>query len=164
MLNLELCAGFTLANYFFDGLVNARQEETSTCKQLCLHYSLMELMQLMHDPLPFGRKNDECFNLQDQTILNGESLSVLPVWAEGMRNFLDVLRTASTNEVGESSHFWIIDEDLLESFFVVWHFAGMMDSNIQWEVRAWPGTEWREHVWYDHLLDWAAMDCEVISL
>ena len=101
---------------------------------------------------------------QDQTIINGQSLSVLPVWAEGTRNFLDVLRPASNNEVGESSHFWIIDKVLLESFFAVWHYVGMMDSNILWKVGAWLGTELREHVWYDHFLVWAVMDCEVIFL
>ena len=124
----------------------------------------MELMQLMQDPLPFGRRNDECFISQDQAVLNGESLSVLPVLAEGTRNFLDVSRPASNDEVSESAHFWIIGEGLLESFFAVWHYAGMMDSNIQWKVGAWPGTESKEHVWYDHFLAWAVMDCEVISL
>ena len=124
----------------------------------------MELMLLMQDPLPFGRRNDECFTLQDQTILNGESLSVLPVWAKGTRNFLDVLRAASNDEVGKSSHFWITDEVLLESFFAVWCYVGMMDSNIQWKVRAWLGTESREHVWYYHFLAWAVTDCEVVSL
>ena len=59
---------------------------------------------------------------------------MLPAWMEGMGNFLDVLRPASDDEVGKSSHFWIIDEGLLESFFVVWHYAGVMDSNIQWKV------------------------------
>ena len=90
--------------------------------------------------------------------------SVLPVWAEGMRNFLDVLGPASNDEVGKSAHFWIIDEGLLEGFLVVWCYAGVMDSNIQWKVRAWPGTESRECVWYDHFLRWVVMDCEVISL
>ena len=94
-------------------------------------------MQLMQDPLPFGRRNDECFTLQDQAIINSESLSVLPVWVEGMRNILDVLRPASKDEVGKGAHFWIIDKDLLESFYVVWHYVGMMDSNIQWKVRDW---------------------------
>ena len=70
---------------------------------------------------------------------------MLPVWSEGMRDFFDVLRPASNDEVGKSSHFWITDEGLLESFFAVWHYAGMMDSNIQWQVRAWPGTELREY-------------------
>ena len=112
----------------------------------------MELMQLMQDPLPFGRRNDEYFTSQDQTILDSQSLSVLPVWAEGMRNFLDVLGPASNDEVSESLHFWIVDEGLLECFFVVWHYVGMMDSNIQWKVRAWLGTELREYVWYDHSL------------
>ena len=52
-------------------------------------------------PSPFWQEEwHECFTLQDKTILNGESLSVLPVWAEGMRNFLDVLRPASNDEVG----------------------------------------------------------------
>ena len=41
---------------------------------------------------------------------------------------------------------------------------GMMDSNIQWKVWAWPGTESREFVWYDHFFPWAVMDCEIISL
>ena len=59
---------------------------------------------------------------------------------------LDVLRPASDDEVGESSQFWIVDEGLLESFLVGWHYAGMVDSDIQWEVRAWPGTELRECV------------------
>ena len=112
----------------------------------------MELVQLMQDPLPFGRRNDECFTSQDQAVLNGESLSVLPVWVEGMRNFLDVLGPASNDEVCESLHFWITDEGLLESFLVVWHYVGMVDSNIQWKVRAWQGTELRECVWYDHVL------------
>ena len=88
-------------------------------------------MELMQDPLPFGRRNDKCFTSQDQTVLDGESLSVLPVWAERMRNFLDILGPASNNEVSESLHFWIVEEGLLESFFAVWHYAGMMDSNIQ---------------------------------
>ena len=100
-------------------------------------------MQLMQNSLPFGRRNDECLISQDLTILDGEGLSVLPVWAEGMRDFLDVLRPASDDEVGESSNFWIVDKGLLKSFPVVWHYAGMMDSYIQWKVRAWPGTEMR---------------------
>ena len=33
-LALELGAGFTLADYFFNGLVDAGPEETYTCKQL----------------------------------------------------------------------------------------------------------------------------------
>ena len=41
---------------------------------------------------------------------------------------------------------------------------GMMDSDIQWKVGAWLGTESRECVWYDHFLAWAVTDCEVISL
>ena len=121
-------------------------------------------MELMQDSLPFSRRNDECFTSQDQTILNGQSLSVLPVWMEGMRDFLDILRPASNDEVSKSSHFWIADEGLLESLFVVWHYVGMMDSDIQWKVGAWLGTELREHVWYDHFLAWVVMDCEVISL
>ena len=52
----------------------------------------------------------------------------MPVQAEGMRNFLDVLRPASGDEVGESLHFWIADEGLLESFLEVWHYVGMVDS------------------------------------
>ena len=55
---------------------------------------------------------------------------MLPVWTEGMRDLLDVLGPASNNEVSKSLHFWVIDEGLLESFFVVWHYAGMMDSDI----------------------------------
>ena len=35
-----------------------------------------------------------------------------------MRNFLDVLGSDSNDEDGESSHFWIVDEGLLESFLV----------------------------------------------
>ena len=58
-------------------------------------------------------------------------VSVLPVWAEGTQNFLDVLRPANDNEVSESSHFWITDEGLLETFLAVWRYAGMVDSNIQ---------------------------------
>ena len=34
VLTLEPCAGFTLVDYFFDGFVDARPEETSMCKQL----------------------------------------------------------------------------------------------------------------------------------
>ena len=93
----------------------------------------MELIQLMQDSLPFGRRNDKCFTLQDKIVLDGESLSVFPVWVEGMRDFLDALRPAR-NDVSESSNFWIVDEGLLESFFAVWHYAGMVDSNIQWKV------------------------------
>ena len=89
---------------------------------------------------------------------------MLPVWAEGMRNFLDDLRPASNDDISKSLHFWIIDEGLLESFLVVLGYAGMMDSNIQWKVGAWPRTESRECVWYDHFLTWAVMDCEVVSL
>ena len=89
---------------------------------------------------------------------------MLPVWAEGRRDLLNVLGPTSDNEVGKSLHFWVIDKGLLESFFVVWHYAGMMDSNIQWQVRAWLRTESRECVWYDHFLTWAVMDCEVASL
>ena len=89
---------------------------------------------------------------------------MLPVWTEGMRDFLDVLRPASDDEVGESSHFWIVDGGLLESFLVGWCYVGMMDSDIQWKVGAWLGTESRECVWYDHFLAWAVTDCEVISL
>ena len=88
----------------------------------------------------------------------------MPVWVEGTGDFLDVLRPVSNDELIKSLQFWITDEGLLESFFVVWHYAGMMDSNIQWKVRAWLGTESRECVWYDHLLAWAAMNCEVVSL
>ena len=89
---------------------------------------------------------------------------MLPVQMEGTGNLLDVLSPASDDEVGESSHFWIIDEGLLESFFAGWHYVCMVDGNIQWEGRTWPGTESRECVWYDHFLAWAVMDCEVISL
>ena len=64
---------------------------------------------------------------------------MLPVWMEGTRDFLDVLRPASDDEVGESLHFWIIDEGLLESFLVGWHYVGMVDSDIQWKVGASPG-------------------------
>ena len=89
---------------------------------------------------------------------------MLPVWTEGTGDLLDVLRPASDDEVGESFHFWIVDEGLLKSFLAGWCYVGMMDSNIQREVGAWPGTESRECVWYDHFLAWAVMDCEVISL
>ena len=89
---------------------------------------------------------------------------MLPVQTEEMRDLLDVLRPASDDEVNESSHFWIIDEGLLESFLAGWCYVGMMDDNIQWKGRAWPGTESRECVWYDHFLAWAVTDCEVISL
>ena len=89
---------------------------------------------------------------------------MLPVQAEGTRDSLDVLGPASNDEVGKSSHFWIINEGLLEGFFAVWHYAGMMDSDIHWQVRAWPRTESREFIWYDHFLTWVVMDCEVISL
>ena len=88
---------------------------------------------------------------------------MLRVWMEGMRDLLDVLGPASDDEVGKSSHFWVIDEGLLESFFAVWHYAGMMDGNIQWQVRTWMGTESRECVWYDHFFTWAVTDCEIIS-
>ena len=76
----------------------------------------------------------------------------------------DVLGQGSDDEVSKSSHFWVINKSLLESILVGWHYAGMVDSNIQWEVRAWPGTESRECVWYDHFLTCAGTDCEVISL
>ena len=89
---------------------------------------------------------------------------MLPVQAEGMRDLLDVLGPASNDEVGKSSHFWIVDKGLLESFLLGWHYADMMYSDIQWNVSAWPGTESREHVWYDNILAWAVMDGEVISL
>ena len=56
---------------------------------------------------------------------------MLPVGMEGMRNFLDVFGPASNNEVSKNLHFWIIDEGLLESFFVVCCYAGMVDSDIQ---------------------------------
>ena len=52
----------------------------------------------------------------------------------------------------------------VEGFFAVWHYVGMMDGDIQWQVRAWPGTELRKCVWYDHFFTWAVMDSEVISL
>ena len=65
---------------------------------------------------------------------------------EGTRDLLDVLGPASDDEVGKSSHFWIIDEGLLESFFAVWHYAGMVDGDSQWQVRVWLGTESRKHV------------------
>ena len=90
-------------------------------------------------------------------------VSVLPVQMDG-GDFLDVLSPASDDEVGKSSHFWIIDEGLLESFLVGWHYVGMIDSNIQWKVGAWPETELRECVGYDHFLTWVVMDCEVVSL
>ena len=80
----------------------------------------MELMQLMQDSLPFGGMDDKCFTSQDQTVLNGEGLSVLPVWAEGARDFLDILRPASDDEVSKSSHFQITDKGLLESFLAGW--------------------------------------------
>ena len=83
---------------------------------------------------------------------------------EGTRDLLDVLGPASNDEVGKSSHFWVTHKSLLEGFFVVWCDAGMMDTDIQWKVGAWSGTEAREHVWYDHFFTWAVMDCEVISL
>ena len=124
----------------------------------------MELMQLMQDSLPFGSRNDECFTSQDKTILDGEGLSVLPVWTEGTRDFLDVLGPASDDEVSKSLHFWIIDEGLLESFLVGWRYVGMMNSDIQLKVWAWPGTESKECVWYDHFLAWVVTDCEVVSL
>ena len=89
---------------------------------------------------------------------------MLPVWMEGMGDLLDVLWSASDDEVSKSSHFWITDEDLLKSFFVVWHYLCMMDSDIQWQVRAWMRTELRECVWYDYFFTWVVMDCEVISL
>ena len=79
---------------------------------------------------------------------------MLSVQMEGMGDLLDVLRPAS-DEVGKSSHFWIIDE----GFLMGWHYAGMMDSDIQWKVGPWLGTELRECVWYDHFLAWAVMDC-----
>ena len=79
-------------------------------------------------------------------------------------DFLDVLKPASSDEVSESLHFWVTDEGLLESFLAGWHYVGKMDSNIQWKVRVWLGTELRECVWYDHFLAWAVMDCEVVSL
>ena len=82
----------------------------------------------------------------------------------GQRDFLDVLGPASNDEVGKSLHFWIIDEGLLESFFAVWHYAGMVDGDIQWQVRAWLRTELRECVWYDHFLTWEVTDCEVVPL
>ena len=89
---------------------------------------------------------------------------MLPVWTEGMRDFLGVLGPAGDDEVSKSSHFWVTDEGLLESFLAGWHYAGMMDSNIRWKVGAWPGAESRECVWYDHFIAWAVTDCEVISL
>ena len=58
ILALESGAGFTLADYFLDGLVNAGLEETSMCEQLWFCYSLMELMQLMQDSLPFSGRNE----------------------------------------------------------------------------------------------------------
>ena len=82
----------------------------------------------------------------------------------GTRDFLDVLRPASDDEVGESSHLWLPDEGLLESFLARWHYAGMVDSDIQCKVGAWLRTELRECVWYGHFLAWAVMDCEVVSL
>ena len=97
-------------------------------------------------------------------MLNSEGLSVLPVWTEGTRDLLDVLRPAGDDEVSKSSHLWVIDKGLLEGFFVVWHYVDMMDSNIQWQVWAWPGTESRECVWYDHFLTGAVTDCEIVSL
>ena len=56
-----------------------------------------------------------------------------------MGDLLDVPRPASDDEVSKSSHFWIVDEGLLESFLTGWCYTGMMDSDIQWEVGAWPG-------------------------
>ena len=44
---------------------------------------------------------------------------------EEMGDLLDVLGPASNDEVDKSSHFWVIDEGLLESFFVVWHYVAM---------------------------------------
>ena len=89
---------------------------------------------------------------------------MLPVWVEGTRDLLDVLGPACDDEVGESSHFWVIHKGLLEGFFAVRHDAGMMNSNIQWKVWAWARTEAREHVWYDHFFPQAVTDCEIVSL
>ena len=77
----------------------------------------------------------------------------------GDENFLDVLGSASNDEVSKSLHFWNIDEGLLEGFLAVWCYVGMVDSNIQWKVGAWLGTELRECVWYDHFLAWAVTVC-----
>ena len=60
----------------------------------------MELVQLMQSSLPFGRRNDKGFTLQDQAIFNSEGFSVLIIWTEGMRDLLDVLRPACDDEVG----------------------------------------------------------------
>ena len=54
----------------------------------------------------------------------------MPVWVEGTRKFLDVLGPPSNDEVSKSSHFWIVDEALLESFLAFWHYVGMVDSDI----------------------------------
>ena len=89
---------------------------------------------------------------------------MLPVWMEGMRDLLDVLGPACDDEVSKSLHFWVIHKGLLKGFFTVWCYVGMVDSNIQWKIWAWPGTESRECVWYDHFFTWAVTDCEVISL
>ena len=70
----------------------------------------MELMQLMQDSLPFDRRNDKGFISQDETILDSEGFSVLPVWTEGTRDLLDVLGPASDDEVSKSSHFWIVEK------------------------------------------------------
>ena len=41
---------------------------------------------------------------------------MLPVETEGTRDFLDVVWPESDDEVSKSSHFWIVDKGLLESF------------------------------------------------
>ena len=53
----------------------------------------------MQGSLPFCRRNDKCFTSQDKAVLNGEGFSVLPVWTEGTRDLLDVLRPACDDEV-----------------------------------------------------------------
>ena len=47
ILCLELSAELTLQNCFFNGLVYAQPEDTSTCKQLGFGGSLMGLVELL---------------------------------------------------------------------------------------------------------------------
>ena len=47
ILGLELGAGLTLMNNFFNGFVYTRPEDASTCEQLSFGDSLMELVQLL---------------------------------------------------------------------------------------------------------------------
>ena len=103
-------------------------------------------MQLMQDSLPFDRRNDECFTLHRTWLSSMVRVSLCCQYGQrGWGTSLMPLGQPVMMMSGERSHFWVTDEGFLESFLVGWHYVGMVDSDIQWKVRAWPG-DWIQRV------------------